>query len=81
MGFAHLAEGNKMRQNDMLQNLAVVANDLATLERGWGYPEEETREGRILGTHAGEARVKEALYQLTSRGLTSNSESFKVAQW
>uniref|UniRef100_A0A4W2GFH3 E3 ubiquitin-protein ligase RNF144A n=1 Tax=Bos indicus x Bos taurus TaxID=30522 RepID=A0A4W2GFH3_BOBOX len=43
--------------------------------------EEETREGRIPVTHACEARLKEALYQLTSRGLTSNSESFKVGQW
>ena len=65
----------------MLQNLALVANDPATLERGWDALEEETRKGRILGTHVGEARVKEALYQLTSRDLTSNSESSKVAQW
>ena len=43
--------------------------------------EEDTREGRIPVTHACEARLKEALYQLTSRGLTSNSESFKVGQW
>ena len=70
-----------MRQNGMLQNLALVANDPVTLERGWGCPGRGDQRGRILGTHAGEARVKEALYQLTSRGLTSNSESSKVAQW
>ena len=38
MGFAHLAEGKKKEQNDMLQNLAVVANDPETLERVWGCP-------------------------------------------